>query len=72
MTSLLPSPRARAAGADETQDTEHHLGHRRPLVPLAFLGGITAAASTLVVFLGLGVVGWFLTDGGAHGAPRRR
>ena len=70
MTSLLPSPRARAAGADETQDTEHHLGHRRPLVPLAFLGGITAAASTLVVFLGLGVVGWFLTDGGAHGAPR--
>ncbi|MDQ4052852.1 MAG: DUF6350 family protein [Actinomycetota bacterium] len=73
MTSLLPSSRARTrtARADETlDDTEHHLGHRRPLVPLAFLGGVTAAASTLVVFLGLGVVGWFLTDGGVHGAPR--
>ncbi len=39
-------------------------------MPLAFAGGLAAAASTLVVFLGLGVVGWFLTDGGAHGAPR--
>jgi hypothetical protein len=69
MTSLLPSPRARTRTArpDETQDD---LRHRRPLVPLAFVGGVTAAASTLVVFLALGVVGWFLTDGGAHGAPR--
>ncbi len=39
-------------------------------MPLAFAGGVAAAASTLVVFLGLGVIGWFLTDGGAHGAPR--
>jgi hypothetical protein len=69
MTSLLPSPRTRPR-ASATDDLRDGLRHRRPLVPLAFLGGIVAAASTLVVFLGLGVVGWFLTDGGAHGAPR--
>ena len=33
------------------------------------LGGVAAAASTLVVCLGVAVVGWFLTDAGAHGAP---
>jgi hypothetical protein len=69
MTSLLPSSRTRAPD-DTHHDSRDHLRHRRPLVPLAFVGGVTAAASTLVVFLGLGVVGWFLTDGGAHGAPR--
>ena len=38
---------------------------------LATLGGaVAAAASTLVVCLAVGVVGWFLTDAGAHGAPR--
>jgi hypothetical protein len=68
MTSLLPSPRTRAP--DVTNDTRHDLRHRRPLVPLAFAGGVVAAASTLVVFMALGMVGWFLTDGGAHGAPR--
>jgi hypothetical protein len=65
MTSLLPSPRTHAPG-----DTHHDLRHRRPLVPLAFAGGVAAAASTLVVFMAIGMVGWFLTDGGAHGAPR--
>ncbi len=65
MTSLLPSLRTPAS-----VDAHHDLRHRRPLVPLAFAGGVAAAASTLVVFLGLGVVGWFLTDGGSHGAPR--
>lgn len=69
MTSLLPSPRARTRtpGQDDSHDD---LRHRRPLVPVAVVGGVVAAASPLVVFLGLGVVGWFLTDGGAHGAPR--
>ena len=66
MTSLLPSRTHDTSG----RDVGDHLRHRRPLVPLAFLGGVTAAASTLVVFLAIGVVGWFLTDGGAHGAPR--
>jgi hypothetical protein len=36
---------------------------------LAVLGGAAAAASTLVVCLAVGVVGWFLTDAGAHGSP---
>ena len=67
MTSLLPrsttaSTGARGAGAD--------LGHRRPLTLIAALGGAVAAASTLVVCLAVGVVGWFLTDAGAHGTSR--
>jgi len=64
MTSLLTGP-ARAATQASTDAT-----HRRPLVLLAVLGGAVAAASTLVVCLAVGVVGWFLTDAGAHGAPR--
>lgn len=64
MTSLLPSP---ARASDQvTAD----LRHRRPLVVVATLGGAGAAAATLVVCLAVGVVGWFLTDAGAHGAPR--
>jgi hypothetical protein len=39
------------------------------LVPVALLGGVAAAAATLVVCLALGVVGWFLADAGAHGTP---
>lgn len=67
MTSLLPrsatdSTRADNGGAD--------VGHRRPLVLLATLGGAAAAASTLMVCLAVGVVGWFVTDAGAHGTPR--
>jgi hypothetical protein len=68
MTSLLPrsataSPRASTAPGGDA-------GHRRPLVLLATLGGVVAAASTLLVCLAVGVVGWFLTDAGAHGTPR--
>lgn len=44
--------------------------HRRPLTLLATLGGVLAAASTLVVCMAVGMVGWFLTDAGAHGVPR--
>lgn len=44
--------------------------HRRPLVLLATLGGVVAAASTLLVCLASGVVGWFLTDAGSRGEPR--
>jgi hypothetical protein len=39
-------------------------------VLLGLLAGAVAAASTLLVCLAGGVVGWFLTDAGAHGAPR--
>jgi hypothetical protein len=65
MTSLLPAPR-RTRSPDDRADA----AHRRPLVLLAALAGIAAACSTLVVCLAGGVVGWFLTDAGAHGAPR--
>ncbi len=61
MTALLP-PR----DADRLAD----LSTRRPLVLVATLGGATAAAGTLMVCLAAGVVGWFLSDGGAHGVPR--
>ncbi|MBF4765531.1 hypothetical protein ISU07_20570 [Nocardioides islandensis] len=64
MTSLLSGPvRSEARAAADAR-------HRRPLVLLAVLGGAAAAASTLVVCLAVGVVGWFLTDAGSHGAPR--
>lgn len=68
MTSLLPhESRARRRSADEVRDD---LATRRPLALVAGLGGVLAAGSTLLVCLALGVAGWFLTDGGAHGAPR--
>lgn len=60
MTSLLTDA-ARA---------QSDLRHRRPLVLVAVLGGAAAALGTLLVCLGVGVVGWFLTDAGAHGTPR--
>lgn len=66
MTSLLPAPRRTQEPAGGRTDA----AHRRPLVLLAALAGVVAAASTLVVCLAGGVAGWFLTDAGAHGAPR--
>jgi hypothetical protein len=66
MTSLLPAPRRTQATRGDRSDA----AHRRPLVILAALAGVAAAASTLVVCLAGGVIGWFLTDAGAHGAPR--
>jgi hypothetical protein len=67
MTSLLPpSTRRERPVAEVSED----LATRRPLVLLAPLGGVAAAASVLLVCLAVGVVGWFLTDAGSHGAPR--
>ena len=60
MTALLSPP------APPDVDARHH----RPLTLLATLGGVLAAASTLVVCMAVGTVGWFLTDAGAHGEPR--
>ena len=67
MTSLLPRP---TAPADRPNAPPAAPAPRRPLVLLAALGGIGAAATTLLVCLGIAVVGWFLTDAGAHGTPR--
>jgi hypothetical protein len=39
-------------------------------VLIATLGGVLAAAGPLVVMLAVGVIGWFVTDAGVHGAPR--
>jgi hypothetical protein len=66
MTSLLPAPRRTRPAGEARGDA----AHRRPLVLLATLAGVVAAGSTLLVCLAAGVVGWFLTDAGAHGAPR--
>ena len=62
MTSLLP-----ARSADPRV---HDARHRRPLALIAVLGGAAAAAGPLLVCLAVGVAGWFLSDAGAHGAPR--
>lgn len=61
MTSLLP-----ARAASPRVDARH----RRPLVLIAVLGGVAAAAGPLLVCLAVGVAGWYLSDAGAHGAPR--
>ncbi len=65
MTSLLPAPRRTTQ-----DDARADVARRRPLVLLAALAGLGAAGTTLLVCLAGGVVGWFLTDAGAHGAPR--
>lgn len=65
MTSLLPAPRRTSVPVDRSD-----AAHRRPLIVVAGLGGAAAAGATLVVCLAGGIVGWFLTDAGAHGAPR--
>ena len=66
MTSLLPAPRRTRSTGEAGADA----AHRRPLVLLGVLAGVVAAVSTLLLCLAGGVVGWFLTDAGAHGAPR--
>ncbi|WP_211220974.1 DUF6350 family protein [Nocardioides insulae] len=63
MTSLLHSPARAASGLAAD------LRHRRPLVLVAALAGLLAALGTLVLCLAVGVVGWFLSDAGAHGTP---
>ncbi|KRF18892.1 hypothetical protein ASG90_03090 [Nocardioides sp. Soil797] len=59
MTATLTPPGLSSAGAS-----------RRPLTLLAGLAGFSAAATTLAGCLGVALVGWFLADGGIHGAPR--
>jgi hypothetical protein len=76
MTSLLPSRAETSTALDSSArrpspgDLRRELRQRRPLVLLASMAGVAAATATLTVCLALGVVGWFLTDAGAHGSPR--
>lgn len=60
MTSLLIDRRDRAAAS----------GPQRPLVLIATLGGAAAALAPLLVCVAIGIIGWFASDAGAHGAPR--
>ncbi len=60
MTSLITRPDRARAGAVPP----------RPLVLIATVGGALAALGPLVVWLAVGVIGWFISDAGAHGAPR--
>lgn len=66
MTSLLPPSthpgRSGPAGTSAPGP--------RPLALVATLGGAAAAGAVLLVCLAIGVVGWFLSDAGAHGTPR--
>src|SRR5262245_5693403 len=69
MTSVLPGPPStitRSSGSSGSVDARH----RRPLIFVAVLGGAVAAGATLLVCMAFGVVGWFLSDAGAHGTPR--
>jgi hypothetical protein len=70
MTALLPDRDTRRGAQRSAAEVNQDLRHRRPLVLLAALAGVLAAAGTLVVCLAVGVAGWFLTDAGAHGTPR--
>ena len=70
MTALLPDRETRGETTRSAAEVSHDLRHRRPLVLVAGLAGVLAAAGTLTVCLAVGVAGWFLTDAGAHGAPR--
>lgn len=60
MTSLLVRP----------DPTRTDPARSRPLVLVATLGGAAAALAPLVVLMAVGVVGWFISDAGAHGTPR--
>lgn len=70
MTSLLPSSATRTSAREESAETGPARRRSRSLVLVATLGGGAAAAVTLGVCLLLGLAGWYLTDGGGHGAPR--
>lgn len=62
MTSLLTGPKP-------PPPRPTILDRRRPLALIAALGGLASALAPLVVCLGVGVIGWFVSDAGAHGTP---
>ncbi|MBL0748727.1 cell division protein PerM [Nocardioides baculatus] len=70
MTSLLTRPDSARSKAARSQRGPGDAARQRPLVLIATLGGVCAALAPLVVLLAVGVIGWFVTDAGVHGAPR--
>ncbi len=63
MTSLLTGPRPSSPSAAP------HPAPRRPLTLIAAFSGALAALAPLLVLMAVGVVGWFVSDAGAHGQP---
>lgn len=72
MTSLLPSAVKPAGSRDRrSASPAPAVGQdQRSLTVVATLGGAAAAAIPLAMCLAVGLIGWFNTDGGAHGTPR--
>ncbi len=70
MTSLLPSTDARTEDARTAHGQSVGLRHRRPLWLVAPLAGVVAALATLLLLVTVALAGWYLADGGGHGAPR--
>ncbi|MFN8189499.1 MAG: DUF6350 family protein [Nocardioidaceae bacterium] len=70
MTSLLPAQKsATHHAAAQNAAARSDLRHRRPLVLIGLLGGASAAATTLLLSLGVAITGWYLADAGSHGEP---
>jgi len=65
MAALFTAPTDRD-GVRRPIDPRHH----RPLVLFSSLAGLIAAGGVLLVLAAVGVIGWFVTDAGVHGAPR--
>lgn len=64
MTSLMPRSHLRSSRPGEGPAGGPG---RRPLAAVATAGGIGAALAAMLLTGCLGVIGWFLTDSGAHG-----
>src|SRR3954451_16422991 len=63
LSGLLPAELfRRRSGPPEPGEPEG-----RPLTVTAAIAAVGAAATTMITFMGLAVIGWFLADAGAHG-----
>ncbi len=70
MTSLIPSADAQTSRGRTTRGRAVELRHRRPLWLVAPLAGVVAALAALLLLVTACLAGWYLADGGSHGAPR--
>jgi hypothetical protein len=59
---LLGALRGRPPGDGDSNDLEG-----RPITVSAAVAALAAAVTTMVTFMGVAVIGWFLADAGAHG-----
>lgn len=71
MSSRSRFPASRGVSRPSSAATSvEDAGSQRSLTLVAVRGGVVAALLPLGVLMLLAVIGWFLTDGGVHGAPR--